>query len=894
MADPTFSRMKDIVNARVKFREAFRPFAPVIPLEDVSQVFEMAVSAPFMLIVPPIRPELREQIPAVTHVDGTGRVQTVTAADNPYFYNICRKLVELRQGPPVLLNTSFNVAGQPIVETPAEAIQTFLETDIDYLAIENFWIAKRHVPVQNYAEHLEKVKESPVPQGLSAGQPPVTDLMAQLDRALFWGETVGCPWTQAELQTLSSLGARYKETSVLFPQAPFDAPWQTQVAQDVVLLLDPLGQSVLVDLSQQGKPKAISGQATSNPAKGPRSLQAGVASAINLAKRSGGKAPKVPHLRASEPVLYTFAEVKLLLAVLSQTDGWQERLRVELRLTHAELEQRLNWAAQQLSLYHLHPQPSDRTLFPPDSVLPPASTQTFAPFADAAFSLRQALRHLQDRLQQSGYTVEMICDRLGIESLQALEITHFHYYDRHKLSHTDLDDLIRLFLLRVALPEPRLQEVFGSSLFLTLTTLGVLIQRGDQWASRIDLFCIEGLYLATDHRYMLWEEDQIGENPVMYIGADSAGLVYTAPQYAAEQVLDLCSGSGIQGLVASRYAHQVTAVDLNPRAIRFARFNAQLNGIGNIQFHQGNLYEPVQGRRFDTILANPPFVPSPKHNLGFRDGGANGEEILARIIAGSAAHLTAKGRVLIVTDLVDVTAYQPKLAGWWQGGAADQLILCTADRDDMLFSVPHSHAPFGQTLEHYNAELEQWLQNFQHANLTAVNFGYILIQCLSDASVGSYYTRTIHNPTRSMHQQVQAYFQQRAWLQLPEHSRYFLSLAPDLRFRVEEDLAGRDCQIELFSVANPYFTTYQISEEVQQLLQTIHRVQPQWDTFVTPFNQVWIHDLIHKGILCLSPERPHSVLAEKLESSFQHAPNMTITELRTKTTPTCLSSYLSQ
>ncbi len=898
MVDPTFERMKDILNTRVKFREAFRPFAPVIPLADVSQVFEMSVGAPFMLVVPPIRPELRDKIPAVTHVDGTGRVQTVTEEDNPYFYSICRKLVALRQGPPVLLNTSFNLAGQPIVETPIEAMQTFLETDIDYLAIENFWIAKRHVPVQNYTEHLEKIQESPIPSGLPAGQPAVTDLMVQLDRAIFWGETLGCPWTETELKTLSNLGARYKETSILFPDSPFDVPLQTQLAEDVVLLLDPLGQSALVDLSRQEQPQSVSLPTVSRPEKGIGSIRAGVTSAIKLAKRSGGKAPKLPQVKMLEPSLYTLAEVKLLLALLGKAEGWQERLRIAQRLTHAELEQRLHWAAEQLSFYHLQLEPSDLPTSPPDSALPSASTQTFAPFADETFSLRHYLRQLQDRLQQSGYTVEIICDRLGVESLQTLEITHFHYYDRHKLSHTDLDDFIRLFLLRVALPETRLQELFGSTLFTIFTTLGVLIPRGDQWASRIDLFCIEGLYLATDHRYMLLEEDQIGENPVMYIGADSAGLVYTAPQYAAEQVLDLCSGSGIQGLVASRYTQQVTAVDLNPRAIRFARFNAQLNGIRNIRFHQGSLYAPVQGCRFDTILANPPFVPSPKQDIGFRDGGTTGEDILAQIIKGSAAHLTPHGRVFIVTDLVDVPNYQPKLAGWWQGGVADQLILCTADRDEMLFSVPHSHAPFGQTLDGYKAELEQWLQNFQQANLTAVNFGYILISCVtnesSNVSNGSYYTRTIHNPTRAIHQQVQAYFQQREWLQLPERSGYFLSLAPDLRFRVEEDLAGSDRKIELFSPTNPYFTTYQISEEIQHLLQTIHRVQPQWYTFVTPLNQMGIDDLIYKGILCLSPERPRSAPNQQSASSFYKNPNMTITELRTKTTPTCLSSYLSQ
>ncbi|WP_055074456.1 carbamoyltransferase C-terminal domain-containing protein [Pseudanabaena sp. 'Roaring Creek'] len=858
LADPSFERMQDILNVRVKFREAFRPFAPVIPLEDVSQVFEMSVGAPFMLVVPPIRPEMRDKIPAVTHVDGTGRVQTVTEADNAYFYRICRKLVELRQGLPVLLNTSFNMAGQPIVETPLEAIQTFLETDIDYLALENFWIAKRHVKVQNYAEHLEKVKPSAIPCGLPAEQPSVLDLMAQLDRAMFWGDMTDCPWTEAELQTLSSLGARYKETSILFPDSPFERPLKTQLSEHVVLILDPLGQSFLADLS------------------------------------------KLSQAKKSNLSTYTLPQTKLLLALLDRSEGWQERLRIAQRLTHRELEGQLHWAMEQLSQYNLQPELGDRPMLPTESpsdsnllpLLPSEPDRIFAPFADANFSLRNSLSQFHNLLRKSDYRVELICDRLGIDALQALEITHFHYYDRYKLAHTDLDNLIRLFLLRVALPERSLLELFGINLFAILKELGLLIPRNDRWASRIDLFCIEGLYLATDHRYMLLDEDKISENPVMYIGSDSAGLVYTAPQYAAEQVLDLCSGSGIQGLVASRYARQVTAIDINPRAIRFARFNAQLNGIDNISFHEGSLYEPVRGRRFDTILANPPFVPSPNKNLGFRDGGETGEEILVQIVNGSAAHLTESGRLFIVSDLVNAKNYQSKLTDWWRGGATHQLVLCTADRDEILFSIPHSHAPFGQTLEHYNQELEKWLQNFQQANLTAVNFGYIFISCLPASQTSSYYCRTIHNPTTVIHQQVLAYFQQQTWLQSSERGNYFLSLASDLRFRVEEDLDGRDRKIELFSPVNPYFTTYQINEEVWHLLQTIHRIQPQWNAFVIPFNAGLIEDLICKGILHLSPERLTVKPDRKSETPLPKTQNMTITELSTKTTPTCLSSYL--
>ncbi|MBE9069097.1 methyltransferase [Leptolyngbya cf. ectocarpi LEGE 11479] len=898
MVDPTFQRMRDIINARVKFREAFRPFAPVIPLENVDEVFELDGKSPFMLMVAPIKPAVQEQIPAVTHVDGTGRIQTVTAQANPYFYQLCHQLVGLRQGPPVLLNTSFNVAGQPIVETPAEAIQTFLNTDIDYLAVENIWISKRHVRVQNYEEHLSKVGDTVIPQGLPPSQPAVTDLMATLDRALFFGERHNCPWTETELKQLSTLGARYKETSVLFPDSSLMGALNTKVSKDVVWILDPLSKSMLVNLSAESSDAqqrlSLSPGRKLATGSGAKTSSHNFSCAVRLATKARGKLP-YQSLNQKEMTEYTFDEVKLFMAMLSAQTGWQEKIRLELCLTYAELSQKIQWAQTQLRQYGIDVLISLDIENNIDSRLPANSSQTLAPFEEASFTLRGQLGELRTCLQQADYTLTAICQQLGIESLQAIEPTRLHYYDRYQLGQSDLDDLIRLFLLRVAFPKARLNELFGPRLVQLLIQLDLLIHRGDQWSARIDLFCVEGLYIATDHRYMLLAEDKISESPVMYIGADSQGLVYTAPRYSVKNVLDLCCGSGVQGLVASRYAQHVTSVDLNPRAIRFSRFNAQLNDIRNIQFYPGSLYEPVAGQTFDTILANPPFVPSPKHDLGFRDGGTTGEEILAEIIHQSSQYLNPQGRVFIVTDLVDIQTYQAKLSQWWSGGNTHQLVLCTADRDDVLFSVPHSHAPFGQSLEAYNAELEQWLNNFHEAGLRAVNFGYILIQNLSDDQSGSYFCRTIHNPTQAIDGLVQSYFQQRECLQSSSRDTCYLSLRPNLRFRIESGLTDIGRQIELFVPDDPYFTTYQISEDLYEILQTIQRLTPQWYRFTTPANQAQLIDLICKGLLCLSSQRPQSPERQNLEKLFsQSSRSEDIVELRTKTTPTCLSAYLNQ
>ena len=141
LADPRNEKMKEIINAKVKFREFFRPFAPAVLEEKANEYFHCARATPFMTEVYRVREEKKSVIPAVTHVDGTARVQTVSAKAHPHFYDLIRRLGEAT-GVPVVLNTSFNVKGQPIVNTPAEAVETFLKTDIDALVCGNFLVLK--------------------------------------------------------------------------------------------------------------------------------------------------------------------------------------------------------------------------------------------------------------------------------------------------------------------------------------------------------------------------------------------------------------------------------------------------------------------------------------------------------------------------------------------------------------------------------------------------------------------------------------------------------------------------------------------------------------------------------------------------------------------------------
>lgn len=149
LADPRSLRIKELINARIKYREPFRPFAPAVLLERAREFFEVDQPDPYMTLAPRVRPEKVNVIPAAVHVDGTGRIQTVRREDNPRYYDVIEAFGRLT-GVPVLINTSFN-RHEPIVTTPAEAISCYLRTEMDRLVMGNVYVKERNGKAEEMA-----------------------------------------------------------------------------------------------------------------------------------------------------------------------------------------------------------------------------------------------------------------------------------------------------------------------------------------------------------------------------------------------------------------------------------------------------------------------------------------------------------------------------------------------------------------------------------------------------------------------------------------------------------------------------------------------------------------------------------------------------------------------
>jgi carbamoyltransferase len=142
LADPRDGKMKNVLNEKIKHREAFRPFAPSIIEEYVSEYFDIDITSPYMLLVVPVKKP--EKIPAVTHVDGTGRLQSVSKNINPLYYDLINEFYKIT-GVPVIVNTSMNVMGEPIVTSPEEAFKMWARTEMDNLVMGNYLISENSI-----------------------------------------------------------------------------------------------------------------------------------------------------------------------------------------------------------------------------------------------------------------------------------------------------------------------------------------------------------------------------------------------------------------------------------------------------------------------------------------------------------------------------------------------------------------------------------------------------------------------------------------------------------------------------------------------------------------------------------------------------------------------------
>lgn len=343
--------------------------------------------------------------------------------------------------------------------------------------------------------------------------------------------------------------------------------------------------------------------------------------------------------------------------------------------------------------------------------------------APAAFVIDSAdlsqFRQAIQEIASTGYAETIIRERLGLGDIADLRWKARPIYQAERLVERDLLAVaIDLFLLQGIVPAAELDLLFSApSRDVLLRTGVVAIDPAGQARANASLFPVGDRLIFSDHAWHKLPHPgykTVPPDQVMFVGNDSRWLARATVRRPARASLDLCTGSGVQALLAAAHSERVVAVDINPRAARCTRFNAQVSGAGNIEVMVGDLFEPLGAvEKFDLITANPPFVPSPIDEFKFRDGGRSGDVVQQRIVAGLPRYLAPGGIAQMVTELGE-REDEPivKRVREWLGGAPmDIHILRLRVQSAENYAIGHATGDgnFGVYLESVGA----WANNLR-------------------------------------------------------------------------------------------------------------------------------------------------------------------------------------
>jgi hypothetical protein len=399
----------------------------------------------------------------------------------------------------------------------------------------------------------------------------------------------------------------------------------------------------------------------------------------------------------------------------------------------------------------------------------------------AAFRLDPAdglvFRESMRKLAAVGYCESRVRERLNLEDLSDLQWRLLPIYRAEHLANRDpLALAIDLFLLQGAVTTDELNRLFTVSERDVLIRAGLVAvvnnedkdkddndeddgnNGGDKNPDRNEkrtgiarahasLFPVGDRLIFSDHAWPELPHPGYATVPcdhVMAIGPDSRKLARCTTRRPFRTALDRCTGSGIQALLASAHTGHVLAIDINARAARCTRFNAQASGTANLEVVVGDLFGPVRGERFDLITANPPFVPSPLDTVRFRDGGRTGEDIQRRIVAGLPHHLAPGGIAQLVTELGEREG-EPigqRLREWLNGAPMDIHILRLGEHASVKYAVAHAK---GDTYAAFLDSTEEWASNLRTQRYERVVSLLISFQW-SDETCGPPWERVDESP----------------------------------------------------------------------------------------------------------------------------------------------------
>lgn len=347
-----------------------------------------------------------------------------------------------------------------------------------------------------------------------------------------------------------------------------------------------------------------------------------------------------------------------------------------------------------------------------------------------SFSFRDPVDYqsLRDVLEAAGYNDSGVLEAVGTDDARSIQESDVPLLLNRTNGGSPLDTLIRLFLIEVPCDAEAVQSAFKPMELETLAEAGLIEIDGKSVNAAVRLLPFKGLIIAYDLPTGL--QSAVLHDYVMGIGASSLTLAGLIVRRQARMTLDLGTGCGIQALLAAGHSDRVLAVDLNPRAVRLAAFNARLNGLSNVECLEGNLFEPALGYKFDLVITNPPFVISPEMRYVYRDSGMEADQVCEMIVRQVPQFLEEGGYCQMLCNWVHPTGqdWQERLAGWFEGTGCDAWVIGFETQEPDAYASTWIRHTERAEREEYAERFEKWMAYYKQQGIEAISDGLISIR----------------------------------------------------------------------------------------------------------------------------------------------------------------------
>jgi methylase of polypeptide subunit release factors len=332
---------------------------------------------------------------------------------------------------------------------------------------------------------------------------------------------------------------------------------------------------------------------------------------------------------------------------------------------------------------------------------------------------------LRDVLVEAGFTPSAVRDTLATEVASGRDSAEMPLYLYMLRGGGKLATLIKLFLLDLEVTAAEAEEALAPLALDRLEAMGVLTVTGGKAKADIELVPTEDMLVACD----AFQKELTRPDHVLGVSPPARVLAWLTVRRPVARALDLGTGNGHQALLAAHHVERITAIDINPRALRFAAFNAELNRAHGIEFREGNLFEPVAGEEFDLIVCNPPYVISPENEIVYRDGGLSGDKFCELIVSELPDYLAPGGIGEVLVSWLHPADgdWKAPIRRWVDDNGCDAVLLRYAVHEPLDYAAAWNR-PYRTNPELYGAAIERWAAYFDELGVEAISWGCLILR----------------------------------------------------------------------------------------------------------------------------------------------------------------------